>query len=314
MAQSLGFNETAVGHASIVVTELATNLVKYAGGGELLLRHLEEGEASGLEILSLDKGLGIGNVAESLRDGYSTSGSPGTGLGAIQRLSTLFDIQSRPGNGTAVLSQLWPHGLPASSPERPVRLGGVCVPVSGEEFCGDFWSVRQTRERVQVFLADGLGHGQFAAEASGLAARVFEGHADCPPAKLLELMHQALRSTRGAAVAVAELDLRQRLVRYAAVGNTSGRLLSPEGSRSMVSHHGTVGLTVRKLEEFTYPWPEDCLLVMHSDGLATSWEFDDRPGLRGRHPALIAGVLFRDHQRDRDDCAVVVLGEARSTS
>ena len=122
-----------------------------------------------------------------------------------------------------------------------------------------------------------------------------------------------MRSTRGAAVSVTEMLWDRRILRYAGVGNISGRIFSGDALRNMVSHNGTVGLEARKIVEFTYPWPEDGLLIMHSDGLATHWNLDDYPGLRGRDPALIAGVLFRDHNRVRDDSTVVVIREKRSS-
>jgi anti-sigma regulatory factor (Ser/Thr protein kinase) len=313
MGSDLGLDEVCVEHVSIVVTELATNLVKHAGGGDLILRALRIAGPTGIEALSLDKGPGIGNVGESLSDGYSTSGSPGTGLGAIQRFSSLFDIYSRPGRGTAVLSRIWRQPPSASAQVRPLEVGVVCLPVTTEEACGDAWALHQTRERALIILTDGLGHGPGAAEASAAAVDIFENHTNNSPAEMIERMHAALRSTRGAAVTVTEMLWGRRILRYAGVGNISGRIFSGDAVRNMVSHNGTVGLEARKIVEFTYPWPEDGLLVLHSDGLATHWNLDDYPGLRGRNPALIAGVLFRDHNRVRDDSTVVVIRETRSS-
>ena len=69
----------------------------------------------GVEILALDKGPGIRDLERSLRDGYSTAGGAGTGLGAISRLSSEFDVYSPPGKGTALLARIWP-GEPHSPP------------------------------------------------------------------------------------------------------------------------------------------------------------------------------------------------------
>ncbi len=315
MGRELALSEVHTEHVSIVVTELATNLVKHAGGGDLILRVLRGAEMSGIEVLSLDKGPGMRHVGENLRDGYSTTGSPGNGLGAIQRLSSLFDIYSMPGQGTAVLSRYWRRTALASAQPQPLELGVVCLPVTTEETCGDAWALHQTSERVLIMLADGLGHGRYAAEASAAAAYIFENYTTNSPAEIIERMHAALRSTRGAAVAVAEVLFGgQCVVRYAGVGNISGRIISGTTFHGMVSHNGTIGIEARKIEEVTYPWPEDGLLVLHSDGLTTRWNLDDYPGLRGRNPALIAGVLFRDHNVARDDSTVVVIRRTRSSS
>jgi hypothetical protein len=126
------------------------------------------------------------------------------------------------------------------------------------------------------------------------------------PAARLQCIHAALRNTRGAAVAVAEVDPRRDTVRFCGVGNVSGAAVSDQGTRTMVSQNGTVGHEMRKVSEFSYPWPAHALLVLHSDGLSTHWSLDGYPGLSRRHPSLIAGVLYRDFKRGRDDVTVVV--------
>ena len=156
VARGLGFDETESGKVALVVTEAATNLVKHAAhGGELLVRTLQCGRVSGIEVLALDKGPGIASVGEALRNGYSTAGSPGTGLGAIARLSTSFDIHSVSGVGTAVLAQLWSASLPRKLPPRGLEIGAVILPHPGEEVCGDSWAVDQRAGRSLLLLADG---------------------------------------------------------------------------------------------------------------------------------------------------------------
>ena len=66
---------------------------------------------------------------------------------------------------------------------------------------------------------------------------------------------------------------------------------------------------LRRIQEFSYPWPSGALLVMHSDGLNTSWDVRGQPGLATRHPSLVAGVLYRDHARGTDDVTVAVARE-----
>jgi anti-sigma regulatory factor (Ser/Thr protein kinase) len=311
LCHDLGFDESRVGQAALVVTELATNLVKHTAGagGDLVFRPIEDSGATGLDILSLDQGPGIANIGQSLRDGHSTACSPGTGLGAIRRLSSTFDIYSTPGHGVAVFSRLWKTARPEFPPALTV--GAVCLPVCGEQACGDAWAVKPGLDSTLFMLADGLGHGPDAAAASNLAVVTFERHAPRSPAELVSLIHVALRSTRGAAVAVAEVALKRRVVCFAGVGNLSGQILSRGTACNLVSHNGTAGIEARKIQEYTCFWPEDGLLQLHSDGVATHWLLEDYPGLACKHPALIAGVLFRDHQRLCDDSTVVVAKAAR---
>jgi anti-sigma regulatory factor (Ser/Thr protein kinase) len=309
LCRDLGFAEPRTGRVALVVTELATNLLKHTAGagGDLVFRSVEEAGATGLDILSLDRGPGIANIGASLRDGCSTSASSGTGLGAIRRQSSAFDIFSSPGRGTAVFSRIW-RGEPPEFPRTP-SVGAVCLPVHGEEAYGDAWAMRAAGDATLFMLADGLGHGPDAAAASKLAVAIFEKQVSRRPSELVDLIHAGLRSTRGAAVVVVELALGMRVVRFAGLGNISGLILSAGTSRSMVSYNGTAGVEARRIQEFTYPWPEGGLLVLHSDGVGTHWSLEEYPGLAQKDPALIAGVLFRDHQRSRDDSTVVVAKE-----
>jgi len=306
LCRNLGFDEIRIGQAALVVTELATNLVKHTAGagGTLVLRPIEEAGATGIDILSLDRGPGIATIGESLRDGHSTAGSAGTGLGAVRRLSSVFDIWSSPGRGAALLSRLWKGSPPGFPPALAV--GAVCLPVRGEQACGDAWAMQAGRDATIFLLADGLGHGPDAAAAADLAVAIFERQASRGPAEVVQLIHAGLRGTRGAAVAVAEVSPGANVVRFVGVGNITGLILSGGTSRSLVSHNGTAGVEARKVEQYSYPWAEDGMLVLHSDGLATFPPLEDNPGLARKDPALIAGVLFRDHQRPHDDSTVVV--------
>lgn len=305
LAEELGFDAQQGGAVGIVVTEAAGNLIRHAGGGEIVLRRLTDGSARGLDILALDRGPGMADVRRCLRDGHSTAGTAGNGLGAIARLSQEFDIHSLPGVGTAILSRLWAD---ASRPPKPApgpEIGVVCLPVQREEECGDAWAARRTLDRTRLLLADGLGHGPFAAEASGAAVGVVEESSSLDLPTVLKSMHDALRHTRGAALALA--DVTPDEIRFVGVGNIAGAIVSDGGTRSMVSHNGTVGHQLLKVQEFSYPWPPDALIVLHSDGLGSQWRLDRYPGLVTRHPSLIAGVLYRDFCRGRDDVTVLVL-------
>ena len=305
LARAAGFSENDVGRVAIVVTEATSNLVKHTPQGQLVARAFDRGGVAVIELLALDQGPGIANVGESLRDGYSTAGSPGTGLGAIKRLSDVFDIYSATGKGAALVAQLWSRNPAGGSRPTPLEIGAVCLPKPGEVARGDAWAVEWRGGHCVILVVDGLGHGPDAAAAAMAAVNALRTHPQLSPAALIEFAHGALRSTRGAALAVADLDLAGD-VRYAGIGNIAGVVRAPGGARHMVSHAGIVGHEARKFQEFVYPWSQDSLLVMHSDGLATQWNLDQYPSLAGRHPSLIAGVLYRDFTRGRDDVAVVV--------
>jgi anti-sigma regulatory factor (Ser/Thr protein kinase) len=315
VCRSLGFAESEIGKVSLIATELATNLVKHATTGQqVLLRSLAWGDRLGIEILALDRGPGIADLTRSLRDGHSTVGSPGIGLGGIQRSSSEFEIYSKAGQGTAVMSRVWAQGPARPSPPRIAEVGAVCLPLRADEPCGDAWTVEQSEHRAIALVADGLGHGADAAQAAQATVALFSKVAAKDPLSIVETIHAGLRGTRGAAVAVAELDAARRVVRFTGIGNISACIYRGQGCRSLVSHNGIAGGEARKIQEFSYPWPRDGLLLLHSDGLATHWSFDNYPGLSARHPTLIAGVLYRDLSRQRDDTTVLALKETRTSS
>lgn len=305
-AQASGFDETNVARAALVATELATNLVKHAVQGQLLVGSYEDPTGAGVEIVSLDKGPGMADLQSSLRDGYSTAGSPGTGLGAVWRQADAVDVVSHLELGTAILARLSRHKVKARAPGSGAPWGAVGVPYPGEEVSGDAYCVREHAGRRTLLMVDGLGHGRAAAEAANEAVRLFRAYEQEEPARIVQALHAGMRATRGGAAAVARMEAGRVL--YSGVGNIAGAVVTGANKQSMVSHNGTVGLTARKIQTFEYPLPPSALLVMHSDGLASGWSLDRYPGLASAHPTLVAAVLLRDHTRGRDDATVLVSG------
>lgn len=311
MAANIGLNETVAEQVSIVVTEACTNLLKHAGRGEIILHSSSEGLETTplLDVLALDQGPGMRNLQQSLQDGYSTGSTAGHGLGAIIRLSQDSDFYTVPQKGTCILARWWTEPPKPSTPGlATLRISAVNLPKPGQEVSGDAWGAVHFADYVLVLLADGLGHGLEANIASMEAVRILRLHPDLPPAALLQRVHSALRgTTRGAAVAIARINLAHSQVAFAGVGNISARIYSGAQPRqSLVSVNGTAGYQTERIQEFAYPWPTDGLLQLHSDGLSTGASLDAYPGLFLRDPALIAGVLYRDFARGRDDSTVVV--------
>ncbi len=306
LAARLGADVAAAGRIALIATEAATNAVKHAREGEAMLYGTRlDGEWS-VGVVTLDRGPGMRDVAACLRDGVSTSGSPGTGLGAIRRLATTFDLHSTAA-GTVILAEV------RAGPRAPREfdVGMVRVPRAGEQVCGDDGVVVPTGEgRCVVLLVDGLGHGLPAAAAAGEATRLCRARPDGGPEAVLAMLHDGLRGTRGAAAAAAEIDPRRGIVRYAGVGNVEGAVHAAGTTKRMVSHHGTLGHQAARIHGFTYPWSARAVLVLHSDGLSTRSDLEAYPGLADRHPMLVATVLYRDFGRRTDDASVVVVREA----
>lgn len=306
MASAMGFSELRQGQLGIVITEAAGNIAAHAQQGEIVISPWQFRGDSGIDVLALDSGKGITDIGRSLEDGVSTAGTAGQGLGAMSRLSSAFQIYSSPGNGTALFARIVQESASAEGVAKDYALGAVSLPIAGETACGDAWNAVYTAGRSIYMVADGLGHGPLAAEAAAEAIRIFMESSHLSPTRILSDAHAALGKTRGAAVSIAEIDHTKGLLNYAGVGNIAGAILQGSKTRSMISMNGTLGHTIGRIQQFAYPWEKDSSLIMHSDGLATRWNLEHFPGLSVRHPALIAGVLYRDFCRKRDDVTILV--------
>ncbi|UXH80562.1 SpoIIE family protein phosphatase [Roseateles amylovorans] len=322
LAQELAFDEAAAGRLALIVTELGTNLVRHVGPGRqaALLIGVDEacdlpaptGEARrGVSVLSLDQGPGM-DLDRCLRDGYSTGGTSGTGLGAVRRMARRFGAYSAPGRGTVIAAQAAAdtdrssQGASPTLAQGPFDIAGLSLAAPGETVSGDAWTLRRLDDRWLLMLADGLGHGIAAAEAADRVVELTHQSSCHQPAAMLEDAHDRMRSTRGAAVAAVAMEIELPRLHFAGAGNIAGRLISGVSDRTLLSQHGTLGVQVRRLQDVAYDWPAHAVLVLHSDGIITRWHLEDTPGLLQSDPAVIAGWILRDHLRGRDDATVVV--------
>jgi anti-sigma regulatory factor (Ser/Thr protein kinase) len=291
------FDAQTAGKVAIVTTELASNLRRHAGGGEILVQRLADDGYVVVEVVAIDRGPGMSDVERCMRDGYSTGGTPGTGLGAVRRLADEFDIYSTPGEGTVVMARF--------GKALATRFGAICVPMHGEIECGDAWHLANNGREASAMIVDGLGHGTFAAEAARAGIASFASSPWAEPQQIMQLAGAAMSRTRGGAAACALI--RDEAISYAGMGNISGTLISHEKSQGLVSQAGTLGMQPRRSQQFEYRRGAGAFLVMHSDGISARWSYKDRPELFLHHPAILAALIYRDHGRDRDDSTVLVI-------
>lgn len=303
-AMACGFGEVDAGRLAIVVTELATNLLRHAIGGRLLLAGRPRQRE--VEVIALDDGPGIPDIARSLGDGYSTSGTPGTGLGAVRRLATDFDIHSSVSHGTIVLARIRADGAGAPV-RRALQVGVVSIAKPGEQVCGDGWACVIDGHRAALLVADGLGHGPDAAEAAKLAEQTFLEAPATAPHQLLERVHARLRGSRGAAVAMLQVEGDEGSVCLAGAGNVVGRIVSGVVDRTLLTQHGTAGIRIRTPEETRIGWPPHALIVVCTDGIETRWKPELLHPVLGHDPSVVAALLVRQHSRGRDDATVAVM-------
>ncbi|WP_432929504.1 ATP-binding protein [Microbispora sp. CA-135349] len=300
LAAAAGFGENRTGQVAVAVTEAVSNLVKHAVDGVVLLRpHVER--AGTVELVAVDRGPGIADLARALRDGYSTAGTLGIGMGAIARMASGWDVHSMPGRGTVLVMHFTADGAPGP----PLRVSGMRRPIGEESVCGDSFAFVDTGTAITVLLCDGLGHGGAAAHASREAVRIFLDDPDAPPAAVLERVHRGLSHTRGGAAAVARVE--RETVWFAGLGNVSGWIAHAEGRQGMISQPGIAGHQGRHPRQYEYPLPRHATVVLHSDGLTDRWDPAAFPGLFAHSPAVVGATLLREAGSRRDDACVVAV-------
>lgn len=304
LSRTIGASEHQADRIGIIATELASNMRKHAGHGTLIAQTFDDREGYGFELLAFDEGPGMGDVSKCLTDGYSSTASAGIGLGAVKRFADTFGICSWPEKGTAIVARV---RLRDVADEPSFLVGSMVANYPGEEVCGDAFAVRQSASSCVGLLADGSGHGELAQEAAARAVQIFSRKHAASPDAICTDIHDNLRTTRGAAIGVAEIDLGKGQVAYSGVGNISAALICQGAVRRMVSQNGTAGHVASRISVFYYPCDQQPCVVLHSDGLSSRWNFDRYPGLAAAHPGLIASILFRDFRRGRDDATVVVM-------
>lgn len=301
-ANAMGLHSTKVEHAAIVATEIAQNILRHGGGGQVLIEIFGAPSLERLHIVGHDEGPGIGRIDRMMRDGATTKSSPGTGLGAIKRLSDRFDIFSEPGR-TVVAAEFRRQTVRHSD---PVDHAGFKLAFPGERRCGDVVAMRSGRDECLYFLADGLGHGVKAAGAATMAKKAFLDAEGDDPADLLVQIGDALQDTRGAVGAIVALDRSHGRLRYAGIGNVSTLIVQGKTVRRLVVRDGLLGGRAATPYRETIELESNAILVMHSDGLNTLRSLDTQASLLQRSAPVIAADLLANNLRGRDDASIVV--------
>jgi len=165
--------------------------------------------------------------------------------------------------------------------------------------------VHETQQGLAITIVDGLGHGPLANQAAMKALHAFSENYNATVSDVLQQIHIDLKSTRGAAVFL--LTTQVDAVTYTGVGNISAVLYTPEKSKVLGSQNGTAGLRIGSIKSLTEQWHINDYFIFHSDGLSSRWNLKNYAGALGKHPSIIAALLFRDFDRGTDDTTVVVV-------
>lgn len=308
LALQLGFTPHRAAETDIIVAELTSNLIKYANGGELLYRANFTGEYNEIEIYCLDKGIGFENVAKIMNDGYSSSNTLGHGLGSIKRLSNDFQIYSMKNWGCVQYVRI------CEKPELqlpPLKNGlnytTIAVNYPGEKLCGDGYYIKQTTKGFQIFVGDGLGHGESANEAVEAAIKAFRQTIETQPSEILRDIHSKVKKTRGLVATIASVDYKSETWSICGIGNINTRIYNGLENKTYTPYNGIIGHNIpRTLNNTVVPYKRHQIIIMHSDGLRTKWSLNDLTSIFKQSPAIIASALYKENIRGTDDATILV--------
>ena len=307
LALQCGFSSHRAGETDIIIAELASNLIKFAGSGELLYRAVEHQDKFKIELYVLDKGTGIDNIAKIMHDGYSSSNTLGQGLGAIKRLSTTFQMYSLRGWGTVQYVEICDTQALKSAAPQLFPHAVIATNCPGEKVCGDGYHIKYLPGGLQVFVGDGLGHGPNAFEAVQSAISVFKGSMEKDPVAIIREIHDRVKKTRGLVATIASVDYVSGTWTICGVGNISTRIYMGLENKTYTPYNGIIGHNIpRTLNPTIVPYSMHQILIMHSDGLRTRWNLNDLVSIIKQDPGLIAAALYKDNVRGNDDATILV--------
>lgn len=302
------FTETRTGEIDIVVSEMVSNLIKYAARGELLYRLSTQEDGYIFEVICIDNGKGIKDLSHSMKDGISSKNTLGQGIGSIIRLSNFSQIYSQPDWGTIVYAQFFSseHVTKTTPNHTLVRCINVAMP--GEKVSGDGAVIRHVGGKTMVLLGDGLGHGEFAKQAVDAAIETFTHTNYAEPADIIREVHAAVKKTRGLVATVAILDHQTKKWQISGVGNIASRLQRGLEYKNYTSYNGIIGLNIpNRIENNLYEMEKFQQLILCSDGIKTRWDLVQYPTILKYDPMLLAAAIYKDHARRTDDMTIMIV-------
>ncbi len=307
LAVGAGLNDKKVGEIDIVVSEIVSNLVKHGGGGQLLVKVVNEENKKGIELLSIDNGVGMTDVTRMVADGVSTKNSLGQGLGAMKRLSDVFQVYSLKNWGTIILCRLFESEHTVHKNETSTEIRSVILPKTNEKACGDGFCSIVTNKEIRLFSGDGLGHGPEAELAVVTAIEAFKKCTERSSVEVVRFINSEVRKTRGLVGTAAIFRFDERKWNICGIGNIQTKINSLDSANGYMSYNGIIGLNMPntlKEREFTYEQGQH--MIMCSDGIKSKWDTTRYPAILRYDPSILAAAILKDYARHTDDMSVAV--------
>lgn len=300
------FSDLELAQLAIIITEMATNLVRYTSHGGMIRCEILV-SSQGLMLEAIDDGPGIKTDISAVSDGVSTrGGSMGGGLGAIQRLSDSFKL-STGDTGTRVrVTKL------AQEKNMPKLTVGVCSrPYPGFDVNGDGFYVHQGGVRSIIAVYDALGHGKEAYETACLLHKCLLELHGLELSEIVDIAHKRLLHSRGVALWLGAVEHNVNRLSYISLGNIEARLMTSNRCQTLLSQNGTVGHYMPKCKLIEVPWLPGSVLSVATDGISARWQVEDYPEILGPNSNQACQHLLKEWGRATDDATIMIARDIR---
>lgn len=321
----------------LILTEMLTNVSKYAGGVAIVNASpwIEHSNIIGIDLKVSDYGPGILDLNLAMRDGYTTlSGSLGLGLSAIKKLSDEFVIETRPmrqygsNSGTIIQikkrlnvyesdfqtigtlrSDLQQQDYIFSSGNMIIEIDGESIPRKGQIQNGDGFYWDENERYITLLVIDGIGHGHTAFLSAQSALTILKENINESLQKIIQKIHRRLSSEVGGQLVLMRIDKSTRVANYISIGNVKGNIFRGKTYHAFNTRDGTVGINLpTKLSEDKVNLNKPSVIVIHSDGISRNWIWDakkldlHRYGIKN-----ITKDILNGYSKNNDDATIVVI-------
>lgn len=313
VARRMGFANEIAERIVLVSNEMSSNLLKFAARTGMI-QLWESNRPNALDLFVMDYGPGISDISLATRDGYTTAGTMGKGLGAIVRLADASGFYSQKINEMSPESWHgfagWARFLSEHDDAGYHRDDYGCYlrAYQDDRYNGDGIYIQHRASQLRWLHMDGLGHGLGAAEVVLKVRHAL--NMDMPLDELLSAISEQLRGSRGAVGILGEVVRTQDInqASLCGVGDMHAFHVKPTGRNDMRLAEGILGHEHQRVFVQSFELADDDLVITASDGIRRNWSLSSFPGLWRQHPQLIALFLGQMASRHIDDKSLFVIG------
>ena len=305
-AQRFQLSKEVSEKVALIASELTHNQLAHSKQGYFVVRPIERQHVKGLEVIAADIGPGIARPTDAIQDAVATQDSLGAGLGAICRLADEVEFDNRLLEGTCIVVRNF-ETPPLVSQSFEIAIMGK--PFPGEMISGDDAVFFHSESGVLAGVADGLGHGPEAREASNVAVEALSKNRQMDLDRTVLTLNQELGSTRGCAMSIARFNDSDRTLECASVGDVHCHLYNLREAHFFTSTPFVLGaahsakLKIRTEKATVEP---GSILVIFTDGLKSRTTLKGHLDMLRRLPIAIAEHLLETYGRPDDDALVLV--------